>query len=78
MDISDLSSDKDRKDPPLYDSEISQGIYNLVVALCSNKAMSMPLSQAKLEVASMLEDLAGGLRSTITTQQDTQGDSNVN
>lgn len=67
-DISELSPAKEFEETPLYDTEVANGIYNLVVTLCNIKAQTMPLPSAKEEVAEMLEALASGLRATITVQ----------
>lgn len=41
--------------------EMEDGIFNMVVSLCQQKAAHMPMAQAKAEVADYLKSLADGL-----------------
>lgn len=45
-----------------YAEELENGIMNLVVTLCQQKALKIPLPKAKEEVADYLESLATSLR----------------
>lgn len=44
-----------------YDTELENGIFNMVIALCQHKATTMGIQKAKVETAKLLESLAVGL-----------------
>lgn len=45
-----------------YDTEIENGIFNMVVSLCQHKATTVGMDQAKLEVSNWLDRIVKGLR----------------
>lgn len=53
-----------------YDIILQDGIFNMVVTLCQHKANSLPMAQAKEEVAQWLDKISNGLR----TQQESKID----
>lgn len=44
-----------------FDVELQNGIFNLVLTWCNQKANTMPMNQAKTEVADFLQKLIDGL-----------------
>lgn len=45
----------------MYDSVLEDGIFNMVITLCQHKANTIPMQQAKLDVAAWLEKVINGL-----------------
>lgn len=45
-----------------YREELESGLINLVVTLCQQKAMYVPMAQAKLEVIDLLDRIKDGLQ----------------
>lgn len=44
-----------------YDTELENGIFQLVISLCQQKAAVIGISQAKAEVGELLKSMAVGL-----------------
>lgn len=51
-----------------YDSEIENGILNMVISLCQQKATVIGLDEAKQQVSNWLERIVAGLRIEDNTQ----------
>lgn len=49
-----------------YDTEIENGIFNMIISLCQNKSQIIGMDMAKDQVANWLERIINGLRSEDT------------
>lgn len=45
-----------------YTEEIENGIFSMVISLCQQKAVTMPIDEAKREAAEFLQKLIDGLQ----------------
>lgn len=57
-----------------YTDDLENGIFNLVVSLCQQKASTMPLARAKTEVAQYLIRLSNGLTQSEETEANNKGE----
>jgi hypothetical protein len=57
-------TDFDQQPPPVSETDLETGIFNLVVTLTRMYTASMPAELAKEKTALYLERLASGLRAT--------------
>lgn len=60
--MSQKTNDADVPKLNIYDTEIENGIFNMIVSLCQHKSQTVGMEQAKDDVANWLERIVSGLR----------------